>query len=544
MLRDNSSEDWIIMSPTLRSDENGNGGDEESVLLFSPEEEIERVPTPDFLSGIVPKELSELLTIVSIAYNEEQLIPRYFTSISKCFGKIGVTINVVIVDTGSTDTTRDLAREAGARVVEAGTQFAHFLDRDQVRKIHRGLDINFLKVGQRVFDFGSARQFADRQAETPWILSLDICDVIEQVDMIDFAKTLTSAMTKLRVLDPILEAARLQMEKGFMEKYNGNTEKVRIAMEEGWIARRNQIYGRCVSNYEFVLLYGKVGDSNAARQTTARLYYGKWSMWHCFVHEYVESGGGLREQLDEKLLKVRHAQRDVVHNYLPSLAYAYFIQPPKSTFDQNRMRYYLGRELCYRGYGKAAKPFLEAVIKAKQNWIKECSSAALFLAQTMEKPEDKLVQIRRAIAIYPGWRDPYLEMARQLMVLDDFATATGVLESTLLVTRPTDILFSEGGQNYGVEPHRLMIASLIGWIKQMILAQDPNIPLEKRTNPNPVPLFERLLEIPVVDNMTQVQIFKIGYRVLRYIDPLRAKEYFDKAQAIDSTLTQDDINLL
>jgi glycosyltransferase involved in cell wall biosynthesis len=539
-----SSDEWEEVtgtSPPVMEEEKDR---EDTSLLFTPEEEIERVPTPDFLLGQAPKELFELLTIVSIAYNEEILIPRYFDSIKKCFGKIGTSINVVIVDTGSTDATREIARDAGAKVVEAGTRFAHFLDRDEVRKIHRKLGVDFLEVGKRIFDFGTARQFADRQAETPWILSLDICDVIEQVDMLEFARTLTIAMNKLRALDPILEGAKAQMEKGLMEKYNGNQEKVRVAMEEGWVTRRNQIYGKCVSNYEFVLLYGKVGDLNAARQTTARLYYGKWSLWHCFVHEYVENGGGLREQLDESILRVRHAQRDVVHNYLPALSYAYVIQPPKSAFDQNRMRYYLGRELCYRGCGKAARPFLEGVIKGGQNWIKERSSAALFLAATMEKPEEKIVHIRKAIEIYPGWRDPYLEMARQLMLLNDFSTAVGVLEATLLVPRPTDILFSEGGQNYGTEPYRLMTGALMGWIKQMIAAQDPNLPLERRVNPNPVPLFLRMLEFPHVDNMVQVQIFKTGYRVYKYTDPVKAKEYFDKARVIDSHLSQDDLDLL
>ena len=55
-----------------------------------------------------------LLSIVILARDEAALLPRLLKSI----GELPPDVELVLIDTGSTDTTIEIAKMAGARVVE------------------------------------------------------------------------------------------------------------------------------------------------------------------------------------------------------------------------------------------------------------------------------------------------------------------------------------------------------------------------------------------------------------------------------------------
>jgi glycosyltransferase involved in cell wall biosynthesis len=78
------------------------------------------------------------LTVTIITLNEERNLPRALASVA------GLADEVVVVDSGSTDRTRALARAQGARVVERGFT-----------------------------DYSEQKNFAAAQASNDWILSLD-----------------------------------------------------------------------------------------------------------------------------------------------------------------------------------------------------------------------------------------------------------------------------------------------------------------------------------------------------------------------------------
>jgi len=78
------------------------------------------------------------LTVTVITLNEERDLPRALASVR------GVADEIVVVDSGSADRTRELARQAGARVVERGWT-----------------------------DFSDQKNFAAAQATQDWILNLD-----------------------------------------------------------------------------------------------------------------------------------------------------------------------------------------------------------------------------------------------------------------------------------------------------------------------------------------------------------------------------------
>ena len=85
-----------------------------------------------------------LLSAILITYNEERDLPQALASLQ------GVADEIVVVDSGSTDRTCELARQRGARVV------------------------------LRPFSgFGEQKNFAAAQASHDWVLSLDADEALE-----------------------------------------------------------------------------------------------------------------------------------------------------------------------------------------------------------------------------------------------------------------------------------------------------------------------------------------------------------------------------
>src|ERR1700739_4326204 len=80
----------------------------------------------------------QAISAILITYNEQSDLPEALESLR------GVADEIVVVDSGSTDRTREIARELGARVV------------------------------LRPFtNFGEQKNFAAAQASHDWVLSLD-----------------------------------------------------------------------------------------------------------------------------------------------------------------------------------------------------------------------------------------------------------------------------------------------------------------------------------------------------------------------------------
>ena len=91
------------------------------------------------------KPSAEALSLCMMVRNEERLLSRCLDSVAGLVGEI------VIVDTGSTDATREIAAHYGAR----------------------GIEFDF-----RVADFAAARNHALAHATRPWILALDADEVL------------------------------------------------------------------------------------------------------------------------------------------------------------------------------------------------------------------------------------------------------------------------------------------------------------------------------------------------------------------------------
>lgn len=91
----------------------------------------------------MPAETAHLLSIFIIARNEADRLPRTLAAVQ------GLSDDIVLVDSGSTDGTQELARATGARV-----------------------------IGNAWPGYGPQKRFAEEQCHRPWLLNIDADEVI------------------------------------------------------------------------------------------------------------------------------------------------------------------------------------------------------------------------------------------------------------------------------------------------------------------------------------------------------------------------------
>lgn len=113
-------------------------------------------------------------SIVMIAKQEAKTLPKCMASLKEFTDRGG---EVILVDTGSTDGTADLARKLGCKVEEKGEAFITVIDEDLAQKINERFVVdgekNLVEAGNRLFDFASARNYANSLASNNMICTLD-----------------------------------------------------------------------------------------------------------------------------------------------------------------------------------------------------------------------------------------------------------------------------------------------------------------------------------------------------------------------------------
>lgn len=133
-------------------------------------------------------------SICLIARNEEKTLPRLLASLQEFKERNG---EVVLLDTGSSDRTAEIAREWGCKVEEVGDRFVRYVDHQMAKKINREFkvlgDKDIVKEGDKNFDFSSARNYCASLASNDMV-SMPDCDEI-------FTKLYIFAMTVKRKKD-------------------------------------------------------------------------------------------------------------------------------------------------------------------------------------------------------------------------------------------------------------------------------------------------------------------------------------------------------
>jgi glycosyltransferase involved in cell wall biosynthesis len=123
-------------------------------------------------------------SVVLIAKNEEESLPNLLRSLWEFRDRGG---QVILVDTGSTDKTMEIADHTGCIVYEKGDAFRHPIDQGMADKINRAFIVDgeapIVKGGDSYFDFGEARAYAMSLASNDFVLCPGCDEVFTKLDI-------------------------------------------------------------------------------------------------------------------------------------------------------------------------------------------------------------------------------------------------------------------------------------------------------------------------------------------------------------------------
>jgi len=115
-------------------------------------------------------------SIVAIAKNEANTLPRLFSSIQEFLSRGG---EFVLLDTGSTDNTVEIAKKGGAVVYEVGEKFITIIDQDTAKAINDKFIVEneppIVFAGSKLFDFAAARNYVTNLSSNNFVVTMD-CD--------------------------------------------------------------------------------------------------------------------------------------------------------------------------------------------------------------------------------------------------------------------------------------------------------------------------------------------------------------------------------
>ena len=137
-------------------------------------------------------------SIVVITKNEEKTLPRLLESLKEFRNRGG---EICVCDTGSTDSTIELAKSAGCKVRAVGRRFLiPITNPNEINKrfIVSGEE-NIVKVGDIYFNFSAARNYAASMAKNDVVFFYDAdeslyCRGLQENKMIDIKKICTCAI--------------------------------------------------------------------------------------------------------------------------------------------------------------------------------------------------------------------------------------------------------------------------------------------------------------------------------------------------------------
>jgi hypothetical protein len=297
--------------------------------------------------------------VVLIAKDEAQNLPRLLDSLREFQARGG---EVVLLDTGSTDGTPEVARSLGCRVTEVGARFVTTVSEDMVGAVNRAFVVEgeepLVAAGGSFFRYGEARNYAATLASNNMV-SMPDCD------------------ERYTVLD--LEAL------------------------EGYI-------GQGYEQLEFMFVYAHDPYGNEAIKFRQCKFYDRRKMkWKGIIHEVLE-GTAYRAMLPENVLKLEHWQDQTKNrgHYLKGLALACHQEP-----DNDRNLHYLGREMVWTNRPKSALKVLSKHI-AMGGWQAERAQSMIFMGDCcglLNRPDEQADWYHRAFHQDPTRREALLRLA-------------------------------------------------------------------------------------------------------------------------------------
>lgn len=356
-------------------------------------------------------------SVVLIAKDEEQSLPHLIESLQGFRDRSG---NIVLVDTGSTDETIEVARSYGCRVEAVGDRFVTHMTDAAAENINERFvaegEQSLVSGGDRIFNYGDARNFAASLASNDMV-SMPDCD--EEYANLD------------------LDAIERYIKDGFEQL-----------------------------EFQFVYAHDPYGNE-AVKFRQCKFYDRRKLRWKGVIHEVLQ-GHAKSAELPEAVLKLVHHQnqnQDRSH-YLRGLALACYKEP-----KDDRNLHYLGRELCWTGRPKSAIAVLERHVAMKR-WPAERAQSMIFMGDCfgqIGKPDEQVEWYHRAYGVDPTRRESLIRLAR-FYQKKNIPTATAVYAAAALQV-PWHAYYANQVAHYKQEPHELLYWAK-GWMGDVPAARE------------------------------------------------------------------------
>lgn len=371
-------------------------------------------------------------SIVCIAKNEAKTLPRMMASLKEFMDRGG---EVVLVDTGSTDGTADLARSLGCTVTEVGEKFITIIDEETAKQINERFVVDgeqpIVEAGNRLFDFATARNFATSLAMNDMICTLD-CD---------------EAYTKFDI------------------------DKLNFLISTGW------------EQFEYQFVFAHDGFGRPMVQFVQSKFFDRRKMkWTGIVHE-VLSGNAKRVLVGEDTIKLEHWQEPMKEhrsNYLVGLAVD-CIQCP----ENDRASHYLAREMLWTGRPKSALKEFERHI-SMNGWGAERAQSMIFMGDCygmINNPEKQVEWYHRAFYNDSNRREALIKLAKFYQHNNQPQTVAVYAKAALEISW-TDYYANDRAM-YEHYPHELLYWAY-GWMGRIDLAREHLMKALKYQPHNPI----------------------------------------------------------
>lgn len=358
-------------------------------------------------------------SIVIITKNEEKTLPKLNKSLKEFLERGG---EVVLVDTGSSDSTVKLAKEYGYNVAEVGEKFISVIDDSLAEKINSRFVVDneedIVKAGNRLFDFAAARNYATSLASNNFIITLDADEAYSVF----------------------------------------NIDKINELIDQGY------------EQLEYSFCYAHDHRGNPAIEfIQSKAFDRRKVKWVNKVHEVLSGENAKRILLDKSICYLEHWQeqgKEHRGNYLVGLALDCLENP-----ENDRNSHYLGRELLYTGRYKSAIKELKRHIEFNA-WPAERAQSAIFVADAygiIGNKDEQTKWYSKAYDIDPNRRESLIKLAQFYQKMNNHRAANTYAEAALTI--PFTDYYANDMSHYKDVPHAILYHAK-GWLGDIKGAQE------------------------------------------------------------------------
>ena len=349
-------------------------------------------------------------SIALIAKNESKTLPRLMESL-KAFQEKGG--EVLLLDTGSTDNTPEIARSLGCIVHEVGDKFRITLDEKLVEEINTKFIVageeKIVKVGNSMFDYSSARNYIAQFAKNDMLATPDCDEIYTKLDLDKVNEEITNGADQLE--------------------------------------------------YQFVYAHDESG--NEMIKFLHCKFYNRLKMkWVGVIHEVLNTFPGVvstRVNLPESVIKLEHWQNPETNRggYLVGLAYDCFSNP-----NNDRNAHYFARELFYHGrYKSAIEQFKKHI--AMNRWPTERAASMCFVGEAymiMGNKDEAFKWFWMSFDVEPNRREPLMKIAEYYYKNHQADQLIPILSAVLAI--PGGDFYANYQPYYEHLPHEMMYWAL------------------------------------------------------------------------------------